>query len=299
MPWTPDRLPGCLPRSSGWSGAPRLFSGLRGSTRTRARFAGRPSKFAAAGTPKGHTSGRLAIPTMAPMCCPTSCACVPTTTCALTSAPSGSTTTYASSMASGSRSAVVSEPFPAMRSISPTSATTGSFGRADTRLPASRLGCSAASWSEVAVYRGPADAKGLGNLGQGVLPRAVHLLSHLGLVGGHHRRSATMAPAGSGCGQPGGGAFADEVAFELGQGREHVEDELAARGRGVDRLLETAEPDAALGQASDGVDQMAQRAAEPVEFQTTRVSPGRSWSRTCSRTGRSLRAPLAVSVNTR
>jgi hypothetical protein len=33
-------------------------------------------------------------------------------------------------------------------------------------------------------------------------------------------------------------------------------------------------------------------------FHTTRVSPGRSWSRSCSRTGRSVWAPLAVSVNT-
>jgi PASTA domain len=32
---------------------------------------------------------------------------------------------------------------------------------------------------------------------------------------------------------------------------------------------------------------------------TTRVSPGRGWSSSCSRIGRSLRAPLAVSVNTR
>jgi len=51
--------------------------------------------------------------------------------------------------------------------------------------------------------------------------------------------------------------FADEVAFELGQGGEDVEDELAAGSGGVDRLLEAAEPDAAVRQAGDGVDQMA------------------------------------------
>jgi hypothetical protein len=28
------------------------------------------------------------------------------------------------------------------------------------------------------------------------------------------------------------------------------------------------------------------------------VSPGRNWSRTCLRTGRSARSPLAVSTNT-
>jgi hypothetical protein len=78
-----------------------------------------------------------------------------------------------------------------------------------------------------------------------------------------------------------------------------VEDQLAAGGGGVDRLLERPEPDAALGQAGDGVDQMAQGAAEASSFHTTRVSPGRSWSRTWARMGRSVRAPLAVSVNTR
>jgi hypothetical protein len=45
-----------------------------------------------------------------------------------------------------------------------------------------------------------------------------------------------------------------------------VEDELAARGGGVDRLLQAAEADPALSQAGDGVDQMAQRAAQAVEF---------------------------------
>ena len=44
----------------------------------------------------------------------------------------------------------------------------------------------------------------------------------------------------------------------LGQGGEDVEDEFAAGGGGIDRLLETSEPDAAVGQASDGVDQVPQ-----------------------------------------
>jgi hypothetical protein len=45
-----------------------------------------------------------------------------------------------------------------------------------------------------------------------------------------------------------------------------VEDELAAGGGGVDRLLEAAEADAALGEAGDGVNQVPQGAAEPVEL---------------------------------
>jgi hypothetical protein len=58
-----------------------------------------------------------------------------------------------------------------------------------------------------------------------------------------------VAAAGPSGGQPRGRALADEVAFELGQGGEDVEDELAAGGGGVDRLLQAPEPDAALGEA--------------------------------------------------
>ena len=75
-----------------------------------------------------------------------------------------------------------------------------------------------------------------------------------------------MAAPNPGSSQPGGGAFADEVAFELGQGGKDMEDELAAGGGGVDRLLQAAESDAAVGQAGDGVDQVAEGAAEAVQF---------------------------------
>jgi hypothetical protein len=61
-------------------------------------------------------------------------------------------------------------------------------------------------------------------------------------------------------------AFADEVAFELGQGGEDMEDELAARRGRVDCLLQAPQPDPAVGQAGDGVDQVPQGPAEAVEF---------------------------------
>ncbi len=67
-------------------------------------------------------------------------------------------------------------------------------------------------------------------------------------------RPATVAATGPGSSQPSAGPFPDQVAFELGQGGEDVKDELAARGGGVDRLLEAAESDAALGEAGDGID---------------------------------------------
>jgi hypothetical protein len=108
-----------------------------------------------------------------------------------------------------------------------------------------------------------------------------------------------VAAAGPGRGQAGAGAFADEVAFELGQGGEDVEAELAAGSGGVDRLLQAAEPNPTLGQPGNGVDQVAERPPSRSSLQTTRVSSGRSWSRSCSRVGRSAWVPLAVSVNTR
>jgi hypothetical protein len=75
-----------------------------------------------------------------------------------------------------------------------------------------------------------------------------------------------VAAAGPGGGEPGAGAFADEAGFELGQGGEDVEDELAAGSGGVDRLLQAPEPDATVGQSGDGVDQMPEGAAEAVEL---------------------------------
>ena len=57
-----------------------------------------------------------------------------------------------------------------------------------------------------------------------------------------------MAATGPGSGQPGNGPLPDQVAFELGQGSEDVEDELAARRGDVDRLLETPKSDAAVSQ---------------------------------------------------
>jgi hypothetical protein len=75
-----------------------------------------------------------------------------------------------------------------------------------------------------------------------------------------------VAAAGPHRGQPRGRAFADQVAFELGQGGKHMEDELAAGGGCVDRLLQTAKPDSPVGKAGDGVDRMPQGPAKPVQL---------------------------------
>jgi hypothetical protein len=119
---------------------------------------------------------------------------------------------------------------------------------------------------EVAVDRGAADAKGLGDGAHRVLPRRIHLPGHLEPVPTQHRRPTAAAATGPGGGQASSGAFADQVALELGQGGKDVEDELATGSGGVDRLLEAAEPDATAGQAGEGIDQVPQGAAKAIEF---------------------------------
>jgi hypothetical protein len=119
-------------------------------------------------------------------------------------------------------------------------------------------------FGEVPIDGGATDAKGFGDPPYRVLPRVVHLPGYLEPVTGQHRRPAAAAAASPSGGQPGAGAFADQVAFELGQRGEHVEDQLAAGGGGVDRLLQAAEPNTAIGQSSDGVDQVPQGPTQSV-----------------------------------
>jgi hypothetical protein len=82
----------------------------------------------------------------------------------------------------------------------------------------------------VAVDRGAARAEGIGDHRHRGLPRAVHLLRHPQLVGGQYRRPAPAAAAGPSSSQSSRCAFADEVAFELGEGGEDMEDDLTAGG---------------------------------------------------------------------
>jgi hypothetical protein len=82
-----------------------------------------------------------------------------------------------------------------------------------------------------------------------------------------------VAAAGAGGSQPGAGALADEIAFELGQGGKHMEHELAARGGGVDRLLETRNPMARSARSVTVSTKCRRDRPRRSSFQTTRVSP--------------------------
>jgi hypothetical protein len=60
-------------------------------------------------------------------------------------------------------------------------------------------------------------------------------------------------------------AFTDEVAFELSQAREEVEDELAGGRAGIDLLGERDEPDTASFEVVHDAHEIRQRAAEAIE----------------------------------
>src|SRR5439155_14757292 len=82
----------------------------------------------------------------------------------------------------------------------------------------------------------------------------------------HAGRSAAFTSSGSRRSQSCQSALANEVALKLGQGAEDVEDQLAARCRGIDVLLQATEANVATLELGYGVDQMPQRASQPIQF---------------------------------
>ncbi len=85
------------------------------------------------------------------------------------------------------------------------------------------------------------------------------------LLGGHRGRAAESHAASLGGGQTLVGALHDQLADELSEGGEDVEDETAAGGSGVEGFLQGPEADAAATQIGDDRDEVGQRAGEPVE----------------------------------
>src|SRR6266851_5033234 len=120
--------------------------------------------------------------------------------------------------------------------------------------------------AEVPVDRSPAHAKCSANLGKRVLARVVHLAGECEFRWRHTRWSAALTSSGSRRSQACQSALANEVALKLGRRAEDVEDQLAARRRGIDILLQAAEANVATLKLGDGVDQMPQRASQPVQF---------------------------------
>lgn len=65
----------------------------------------------------------------------------------------------------------------------------------------------------------------------------------------------------------------DDIAFEFGQSREHVEDQFPAAGCCVNALLKAPEADPPFLELADGLDEMPDATAQAVELPTTRVAP--------------------------
>lgn len=116
------------------------------------------------------------------------------------------------------------------------------------------------------------DAELGGDVGDGVQAPAggpdllIHLLRDAGLARGQLGLLPASAAAGAGGGEAVEGALGHECVFELGDGAEDLEEHAAHRGRGVDALIKHDQVDAALLQLGGQVDEVLERAAEPVEL---------------------------------
>jgi hypothetical protein len=118
----------------------------------------------------------------------------------------------------------------------------------------------------IAVEGAFGNTEGGADVGDGVVRVGFHRFGQGGLFGGQGRFAPSPAAPGSRGGEARLGALADQVALEFGQRCEDVEDQLAARRRGVDMLLQAFEADAARVERVHGFDQVLERAAEPVEL---------------------------------
>ena len=78
-------------------------------------------------------------------------------------------------------------------------------------------------------------------------------------------RPTTEAPTSASGGQSGLRPLPDEIPFELREGAEDMEDELAPGCGGIDLLGQALEANAALGQCRDHLDQVLERPTQAIE----------------------------------
>src|SRR5262249_24013926 len=123
-----------------------------------------------------------------------------------------------------------------------------------------------ATLGQVTVEGGPADPERPADVGDGVRLIVVQGTGLGLLLRVQLPRSAALLSAGPGRVEPGPGPLADDVALELGQGGEDVEDQLPTAGRRVDALLEAPEADLPFLELPDGLDEVPEAAAQAVEL---------------------------------
>ncbi len=121
-----------------------------------------------------------------------------------------------------------------------------------------------AAVGQVPVHRRPGHPEGVGDLLHGVLAVVVHRPGLRDLVGCHLELRAAVAAPGPGRGEPVAGAFDDQVVLELGDRGEHVEEQPATRGGGVNALGQRPQPDVTGLQVVDDLLEVAHRASEPL-----------------------------------
>jgi hypothetical protein len=130
--------------------------------------------------------------------------------------------------------------------------------------------------SIVPVDRGPTDSQGRSDRCHAVLPGPIHSRATSSLCPVSTDGRPPWRPRARAAASPAGGAFADEVAFEFGQGGEHVEHQLAAGGGGVNRFLEARNPTPRSARPVTVSTRCRSDLPSRSSFQTTRVSPARS-----------------------
>ena len=91
--------------------------------------------------------------------------------------------------------------------------------------------------------------------------------------------------------QPGLRAFPDQGALELGDGAEDLQGEAALRAGGVDRVAERAEPRPPGIERLDDLEQVGERAGQPVDADHDQDSPRPQRSRARFSSGRARSPP--------
>ena len=83
---------------------------------------------------------------------------------------------------------------------------------------------------------------------------------------GKPRRATTFSTAGARCCQAGHRPFPNDIAFKFGEGGEKVKGQFPVRRSRIDGIIQRFEPGAFVLDLSDQVDQIAERAAQAIQF---------------------------------
>lgn len=149
---------------------------------------------------------------------------------------------------------------------------------------------------EVAVDGGAGDAELVGDLLDGPLlfpvrvDFVVHLPGELDLSGAEFGLLAAGATVGAGGFQAVHGALRHQGVLELGDRAEDMEEHPADGGEGVDALVEHDQVDGTGLKVLGQLDEVLQRAAEPVELGDYELVALRTTRRALSSSGRGGRA---------